>query len=154
MAMVKVGTVDVFVLMRESGRWLALALQRSLTTRCPASWEIVHGHIDADEEPEEAAVRELREETGLSADRLYSVRVQPIYIVKTHTVQIGVGFAALVAPGSAVTLGAEHMAHAWLPIDEAMARYSWPAERAGLRECLELFGNGDAGTVDDVLRVF
>ncbi|MDB4888032.1 MAG: hydrolase [Gemmatimonadetes bacterium] len=154
MATVEAGTVDVFVLARDGAEWRALVLQRANDTRCPTAWETVHGHIEAGEEPEQAAVRELREETGLTAERLYSVRVQPIYLVRTHTVHLGVGFAAIVSRHDAITLGAEHMAHAWLPVEQAMARYAWPAERAGLRECLELLGTGDAGPLEDVLRVF
>jgi dATP pyrophosphohydrolase len=154
MATIEAGTVDVFVLSRESGKWLALVLQRSHETRCPSAWETVHGHIEAGEEPEDAAVRELREETGLAAERLYSIRVQPIYLVRTHTVQLGVGFAAIVDSTVPVTLGNEHMACEWLPAERAMERFVWPAERTGLRECLELLARGDAGHVEDVLRVF
>jgi len=153
MATVVAGTVDVFVLARDGDDWRVLVLQRGGDTRCPGSWETVHGHIDAGEEPEDAALRELREETGLAAQRLYSVRVQPIYIVKTHTVHLGVGFAAIVSVNARVTLGTEHAAHEWLSPDEALRRYAWPSERAGLREALELLGGGDAGPLEDVLRV-
>jgi 8-oxo-dGTP pyrophosphatase MutT (NUDIX family) len=153
MATVVAGTVDVWVLAREGGEWYALVLQRGLETRCPTSWETVHGHIEAGEEPEDAAVRELREETGLSAERLYSVRVQPIYLVRTHTVHLGIGFAAIVSRDAPPTLGSEHMAHEWLPVSEALERYAWPSERTGLRECMELLGGGDAGALEDVLRV-
>ena len=154
MATVEAGTVDVFILARDGARWVVLALQRALDTRCPTAWETVHGRIEAGEEPEDAAVRELREETGLAAERLYSVRVQPIYIVKTHTVQLGVGFAAIVSQAAPVTLGEEHMAHEWLPAEQALERFVWPSERTGLRECLDLLAGGDAGPVEDVLRVF
>lgn len=154
MATVVAGTVDVFVLAREDERWLALVLQRATDTRCPLAWETVHGHIEPGEEPEQAAVRELREETGLDADRLYSIRVQPIYLVRTRTVHLGVGFAAIVRRADPVRLGPEHRAHEWLPAEEALQRYVWPAERAGLRDCLELLAGGDAGPVEDVLRVF
>lgn len=153
MATVVAGTVDVFVIARRESAWRVLALRRGPATRCPGSWETVHGHIDAGEEPEDAARRELREETGLAAERLYSVRVQPIYIVKTHTVHLGVGFAAVVDDRAPVTLGGEHEAHEWLSADEALARFAWPSERAGLREALELLASGDAGPLEDVLRV-
>lgn len=153
MATVNAGTVDVFVIAREGEAWRALVLQRSHDTRCPGSWETVHGHIEPGEEPEQAALRELAEETGLVAERMYSVRVQPIYIVRTHTVQLGVGFAAIVDHRQEVTRGTEHTAHEWLPVEEALARYSWPSERTGLRECMELLGTGDAGPLEDVLRV-
>jgi 8-oxo-dGTP pyrophosphatase MutT (NUDIX family) len=154
MATIEAGTVDVFVLAREGARWLVLALQRARDTRCPTAWETVHGHIEPGEEPEDAAVRELHEETGLAPERLYSVRVQPIYIVKTHTVQLGVGFAAIVDRNAGIRLGEEHMAHEWLPADQAVERFVWPAERVGLRECLDLLAGGDAGPVEDVLRVY
>lgn len=153
MATVMAGTVDVFVLARDGDDWRVLVLQRARDTRCPTAWEPVHGHIESGEEPEEAAVRELREETGLAVERLYSIHVQPIYIVKTHTVQLGVGFAAVVDGGATVTLGAEHMAYEWLPPEQAVERFVWPADGRGLRDCLALLASGDAGPVEDVLRV-
>lgn len=153
MATIEAGTVDVFVLARAGDDWRVLVLQRREETRCPGSWETVHGHIEPGEEPEQAAVRELREETGLVAARLYSVRVQPIYIVRTHTVQLGVGFAAIVDSAVPLALGAEHITAAWLSPAEAMGRFAWPAERTALAEVLQLLANGDAGPLEDVLRV-
>jgi len=153
MATIEAGTVDVFVLSRVTDTWRVLLLQRASDTRCPGSWESVHGHIEHGEEPEQAAVREVREETGLAVQRLYSVRVQPFYVVRTHVIQIGVGFAAIVSAAPEPALGSEHVAFEWLEPDAALARSSWPAERTGLREALELLARGDAGPLDDVLRV-
>ena len=68
MAEVRVGTVDVLVIRPLIGGWRVLALQRGADTRCPGAWETVHGHIEAGEEPEDAAVREVREETGLAVE--------------------------------------------------------------------------------------
>lgn len=36
-------------------------------------WEIPGGYVDLGENPEDAAVRELKEETGYSVDKLYSL---------------------------------------------------------------------------------
>ena len=47
-------------------------LRACRTTRCPASWETVHGHVEPNETPEGAAVREVQEETGLALERLYA----------------------------------------------------------------------------------
>jgi len=38
--------------------------------------------------------------------------------------------------------------------EQALARFAWPRERTALREILVLLGSGDAGPVEDVLRVF
>lgn len=147
---VRVGVVDVYVL-RPSGQ--VLLLQRRLDTRCPGSWETVHGHIEPAEAPEAAAVREVREETGLSVERLYNVTVQPFYLHRYKAVQLAVVFAAFVAEGTAVTLGPEHQHSEWLSVDEALARYTWPRSRAALNDIVDLLHTGDAGVVEDVLRV-
>ena len=153
MATIDVGTIDVYVISPGSDGWRVLTLQRSLTTRCPTAWETVHGRIEPGEEPEQAAVREVREETGLGVERLYNVSVQPFYLHKTHTVELAVCFAAFVVPGAPVVLGEEHSRHEWLTPDAALERFVWPRERRALREVMQLLQGGDAGPVEDVLRV-
>jgi dATP pyrophosphohydrolase len=145
-----VGVVDVYVV-RPS--WHVLLLQRREGTRCPGSWETVHGHIEPSESPEAAAVREVREETGLVVERLYNVTVQPFYLHRYGAVQLAVVFAAFVAEDSPVVVGTEHQQAEWLTIDEALARYTWPRSRAALNDLVDLLGSGDAGVVEDVLRV-
>ena len=154
MTSIDVGTVDVFVIRPLASGWRLLALQRAMNTRCPGAWEPVHGHVEPGEEPQDAAVREVREESGLDVERLYVVRVQPFYLRKTRTVQLAIVFAAFVAETAEVVIAGEHQAHAWLTIDEALDRYGFPAERQSLREIVELLSSGDAGPVDDVMRVF
>ena len=148
---VHVGVVDVYVIRPSS--WQVLVLQRATNTRCPGSWETVHGHIEADEAPEAAAVREVREETGLAVERLYNVTVQPFYLHRYKAVQLAVVFAAFVTESSAVTLGPEHQQCEWVTVDDALARYTWPRSRAALNDIVDLLQAGDAGAVDDVLRV-
>ena len=154
MTPIEVGTIDVFVVRPLAAGWRVLALQRGQHARCPGAWEPVHGHIDPGEAPEQAAVRELREETGLAAERLYVVRVQPFYVRATRTLQLAVVFAAFVAEPADVVIGTEHVRSEWLTVDDALARYAFPGERASLREVVELLAAGDAGPVDDVMRVF
>lgn len=149
----EIGTIDVYVIRPLQEGWRVLVLQRALDTRCPTAWEAVHGHIEHGEEPEDAAVREVREETGLDVARLYNVTVQPFYLHRSHTVQLAVVFAAFVEEPGAVTLGAEHQRSEWLSVDQALERFQWPREREALREIAHLLRTGDAGPVEDVLRV-
>jgi 8-oxo-dGTP pyrophosphatase MutT (NUDIX family) len=130
-----------------------LAVQRSLDTRCPTAWETVHGRLEPGEQPEDAAVREVREETGLEIARLYNVTVQPFYLHSTHVVQLAVVFAAFVSEPATVVTGPEHQRAEWLSVADARARFHWPRERAALDEIVALLSNGDAGPVEDVLRV-
>jgi dATP pyrophosphohydrolase len=149
----KVGAVDVYVLRRAGDEWQVLLLQRTAGTRCPGSWEAVHGRIEPGERPEEAALREVREETGLEAERLYNVTVQAFYLHTANAVMLAVVFAAIVRDPAAVTLGPEHERAEWLGIPEATARYTWPRSRAVLAEIAHLLRGGDAGAAEDVLRV-
>ena len=151
---VRAGTVDVVVIRPLAGGWRVLALQRAPDTRCPLAWETVHGHIESGEEPEDAAVREVREETGLAVARLYNVRVVPFYLHKTRTLQLSLVFAAFVDEPGRVVVGPEHQDAVWLSVDEAGARFAFPSERQSLREIVELLSTGDAGPVDDVMRIF
>jgi type II secretory ATPase GspE/PulE/Tfp pilus assembly ATPase PilB-like protein/8-oxo-dGTP pyrophosphatase MutT (NUDIX family) len=153
MTQIEVGTVDVFAIRPLAAGWRVLALQRAPNTRCPTAWEPVHGHIEPGEEPADAARRELREEAGLEAAKLYIVRVQPFYLRKLNAVELAIVFAAFVDEPAAVTIANEHRDFAWLTVDDALARYAFPAERASLREAVELLAAGHAGPVDDVMRV-
>ena len=153
MTSVTPGVVDVFVIRPLSPEWLVLVLQRSADTRCPGAWETIHGRIEPGERPEHAALREVTEESGLVARRLYSITVHPFYLHAHQTVQLAIVFAAFVDEPATVTTGPEHRAHLWLPVEEALARFAWPRERVSMREIVALLASGDAGPVEDVLRI-
>ena len=148
------GVVDVFVIRPLASGWRVLVLQRAPDTRCPGAWETVHGRIEPGERPEHAAVREVREESGLGVERLYNITVMPFYLHGFQTVQLAVVFAAFVAEPGEVALGPEHRRAEWLSVAEATARFIWPRERVAMGEIVALLAAGDAGPVEDVLRVF
>jgi 8-oxo-dGTP pyrophosphatase MutT (NUDIX family) len=150
---IHVGVVDVYVIRPYRAEWLVLSLQRSRETRCPGSWETVHGRIEPNERPEQAAVREVREETGLELDRLYNVTCQPFYLHAAGVVQMAVVFAAFVREDTDVRLGPEHDRYDWLSMGDAAVRFTWPREREALEHIRILLGTGDAGPAEDVLRV-
>lgn len=148
-----VSLVDVLVLRPGAGGFECLVLCRSGIGRSPGSWEMVHGKADPGESPVEAALRELREETGFSPLRLYNLsRVESFYLHKSDSVTLVAMFAAFV-DGSGVTLSEEHTDFVWLPVDEARRKFSWPREVRCLDDAMRLVGQGHAGTLEDVLRV-
>jgi 8-oxo-dGTP pyrophosphatase MutT (NUDIX family) len=152
MTQISADVVDVYVIRPYRSAWRVLVMQRAKGTRCPGSWETVHGHIEPGETPEQAAVRETREEAGLSIERLYNVTVQSFYLHRINTVELAVVFAAFVAEPGDVTLDAEHTVHEWLPLEIARKRFTWPRSRAALDDIVELLKRGHAGPVEDVLR--
>lgn len=133
--------------------WRVLTLQRGPDTRCTGAWEIVHGRIEAGERPEDAAVRETLEETGLAVRRLYSITTNAFYLHQTGIVHLALVFAAVVDRDAAVVLGAEHGASAWRTFRGAAAVLAWPREVEALSHVQRLLRRGDAGAVEDVLRI-
>lgn len=153
MTELRVGVVDVYVIRRSAAGLEVLAMQRAAGTRCATAWEVVHGRIEEGERPEAAAIREVHEETGLEVDRLYNVTCQAFYLHRSGTVQVAVVFAALIDAPEAVTLGPEHERCEWVALDVAARRLAWPREREALPHIAILLAGGDAGPVEDVLRV-
>lgn len=154
MTSVTVSLVDVLALRGAGDALECLVLRRGAGGRCPGSWEAVHGHIEEGESPAEAALRELREETGLVAERLYNLsRVETFYLHRLDALALVPVFVAFLPGDGTVTLSTEHDASAWLPVREAVTRLAWPRERRALEDAVQLFGTGHAGALEDVLRV-
>ncbi len=146
--------VDTYALRGAGGTLEILTLRRSGNGRCPGSWETVHGTIEPGETPVQASMRELREETGLVADKFYNLsRTEAFYQHRTDELALIPVFAAFVAPGATVRLSAEHDRAEWLRARDAARRFAWPRERRAVEDILSIVGGGDAGLLEDVLRV-
>lgn len=146
------GVVDVAVVRRVGRGWRVLTLERAPGTRSTGAWEIVHGSIEPGETPVQAAIRELREETGLAPERLYSITVNPFYLPRHDTVQLAVAFAAVVGTARFM-LGTEHARARWETFAAARRRLAWPRTHELLRHIAWILRAGDAGAVEDVLLV-
>src|SRR5437868_13237407 len=154
MSGIAVRYIDVYVLRRVSDAWEVLALRRAPGTRCTGAWEAVHGHLEDGERPVAAALRELREETGFEAERLYNLsRVETFYRHATDEVALIPVFVALVVAGRDPLLGAEHDAFDWRSLPAAGAALAWPRSARALEDIARIFAGVDAGALEDVLRV-
>jgi len=151
---VQVSFIDAYLLRSGAAGFEVLVLRRAPGGRSPGSWETVHGHIEPGETPVQAALRELREETGVEPARLYNVsRVEAFYRHQTNEIVLIPVFAGMVDARAAVRHSAEHDRAEWLEPRQAAARFSWPRERRALDDVLSILGSGDAGLLEDVLRV-
>ncbi|HYU36912.1 MAG TPA: NUDIX domain-containing protein, partial [Gemmatimonadales bacterium] len=143
---IRVDVIDAYVLRPGASGLEVLVLRRAPGGRSPGSWETVHGHIEPGETPVQAALRELREETGLEPARLYNLsRVEAFYRHRTNDIVLIPVFAGVMDARAAVRHSAEHDRAEWLTPPDATARFSWPRERRALDDVLSILGSGDAG---------
>ena len=116
MTKIKPGVVELFVIKHNDGDWRVLVLQRAADGKRPNSWETVYGKVDAREKPEKAAVRELKEETGLNVQQVRFVIVQDCinsseFYKPAHFVLLN--YTCVVEPGE-VVLNDEAEEFRWL----------------------------------------
>jgi len=84
-------------------------------------WEIPAGKLDAGERPEACAVRELQEETGVSAKRWTALGLYiPAPSLFTELIHLYLARELLV--GAASPDADEELELQWLPLDEAIAQ--------------------------------
>jgi dihydroneopterin triphosphate diphosphatase len=135
--------IDCHVFRRREGREEWLVLRRSPHVRIPDCWQMVSGEVEPGEKAYEAALRELREETGLEPVRFYQAsHVNSFYLAARDEIILTPVFAAEVAADAQVRLSEEHTEHEWVAWEEAVRRYPWPGQRNALRTIREQFLEG------------
>ena len=129
----RVTGVDVWPYRQSEGGAEFLLLHRSGRDGAPF-WQGVSGWIEEGEAPHLAALRELREETGLDALELYTVdAVFDLYAWKRGTVEAIVPFAALVEADTEPQLSSEHDEWRWESLEAALDLVPYEPQRAALR---------------------
>ena len=104
------------------------------------TWQPVMGHLEDHESPEQAAARELLEETGFDVTGPHCRRfkaleqVHPYYLPHRNAIMLSPRFIVEAAADWEPTLNHEHDAHRWIPLDNADADFMWPGQRACLAE--------------------
>lgn len=116
---------------------VALAARR--TRRGHLVWGLPKGEVEPDETPEEAAVREVREETGLLArivEPLGDIRY--VYVWGGVRVRKRVHFFLMRATGGRLADHDEEMEDVrWFPLDRAVRLAAYRGEREVLRRAAE-----------------
>jgi dATP pyrophosphohydrolase len=111
--------------------------------REPAGWwQSVTGSLEPGETPRDAAIRELREETGLAGDGLLDLGINERFTIAPAwrgrfapgvTENLEHAFALrLPAAGEVVLDPAEHLRFEWLPLQAALERATSPTNRAAI----------------------
>jgi 8-oxo-dGTP pyrophosphatase MutT (NUDIX family) len=121
----------------DDGAEIVLAARR--TRRGDLAWGLPKGLIEPEETPEEAAVREVREETGLEAEVEASLGdIRYFYVWEGVRVRKAVHFFLMRATGGDVSLHDHEMEDVqWFPLSVALRRATYKGEREVLQRAAE-----------------
>ncbi|QOV88856.1 NUDIX domain-containing protein [Humisphaera borealis] len=121
-----------------------LQLRRAADDYLGGTWQIVRGTSHTGEKAWEAALRELKEETGLVPREFYKLSLmEHFYLVPGETVWHVPSFVAVINREDAVRLNEEHDALRWIPRDRIDAETMWAGERLVLAEVMrEILDSG------------
>ncbi len=119
----RIQELNVYVVVRNGDRILVLR-------RKDGFWEFPGGGVDWGESPEQAAARELREETGIAAGKLEMLGITSAVYKKgeddKHSVYI---VYATDTSGTDVVIGGEHDEYRWLnKMEASFLKYGFNAE--------------------------
>lgn len=149
--------VTVLVFRRASGRVEFLQLRRAKDPH-RGTWQPIMGGIAPAETAPAAAIRELREESGLDARSpacrgLWSLdQVSPFYMHALDAIILSPTFAAEAAPDWEPTLNAENDDSRWVRSDAVLDSFVWPGHAAACREITEWLLKPGSGC-EPLLRV-
>jgi dATP pyrophosphohydrolase len=120
-----------------------LQLRRSVGDYLGGTWQIVRGRFEPGESAWQAALRELREETGLAPAEFYKLSLlESFYLIPGETIWQVPSFVAVVPREAEVVLNEEHEAFRWVPRERIDAETMWAGERLVLAEVVREICDG------------
>lgn len=122
------GLIELHIVRDFGSEVNTLALQRGEKELYPNIWQPVTGKIRQGETAVQAALRELKEETGLLPEKLFAApNVNSYYSHEKDTIVMIPVFLAM-CPHGEVNLSDEHQGFEWVTFSEALLRYAWPGQ--------------------------
>lgn len=117
---IKSFSITTFICKKNNGTGKYLIIKRSSKT-LEGNWQMVSGLVEKGEKPWEAALREVKEETGIIPSKLFSAnKTEIFYEANQNCINIVPVFLAFADEDTPVKLNpAEHNDYKWITFEEA-----------------------------------
>lgn len=144
--------VVVLVVRPRAGGYQLLLARRAEGKYMGGTWQLISGGLKSDETAWEGALREMREETGLTPSGFYRLStLASFYRPDNDSLNTAPMFCAFVDENAIVTLNPEHSEFEWVDLDAAQSRLMWPNDRQALAEVRDILLGG--GSTREYLRI-
>ncbi|MBT7264817.1 MAG: NUDIX domain-containing protein [Waddliaceae bacterium] len=132
--------VIVHVLKKYDNEWRCLLLRRC-SKFLPGNWQMITGKVQEKETAIKAALRELREESGLTPDRFYSADFVETFFLHTYNmVCFAPVFVAFIDQEQEIILSPqEHDDYKWVSFSDAFSILEFSGQRTALHHIQEEF---------------
>ncbi|SMO36354.1 NUDIX hydrolase [Gracilimonas mengyeensis] len=122
--------IDVYPYKIKNGVPLFLIFKRSSGKIYANQWRMVGGKVKEGEAYWEAALRELKEETGITPTNFWTIpSVNQFYEAKTDSIHSIPAFAAEIDAKADIVLDDEHSEYKWIGVEGMAPFISWPEQR-------------------------
>jgi 8-oxo-dGTP pyrophosphatase MutT (NUDIX family) len=138
------GLVECFLFRKRKGKIEYLMLKRSAKVVFPGMWQCVVGTLDPGEEILKGMKREIKEETGLKARKMWWLESSVVaYRPKMDRLLPVAFFAGEVGSEEKVKLSDEHVAYKWVPFLTALRMLRWRTQKIAIAETEQAIVRGD-----------
>ena len=140
MSEIKVRVIDCHIAYYNDKKycWKFLLLKRSKDTAYPGIWQGVTGKIKNSELPYKTALRELMEETGLNAEKLWTIdKVNNFYDAERDIMNLIPVFGVTVNSTN-IVVSREHSEYKWCNINETIKLLTWNQQKKGIKIFYEM----------------
>lgn len=146
MTRVKVKQIDSYIYQNTEAGPVYLMLKRSAGKHYEHLWQGIAGEIEKGETATQTVIRELKEETGKEAKKVFVAdHIASFYDARNDRIQM-VPIFGIEVDNSEVQLSEEHSDYKWVSFEEALDLLTWKGQKEGLRTVHDEIVSGDDRT--------
>ncbi len=132
--------IEAHIFRNNGGELEFLLLKRAKTEIYPGLWQMVTGSIEKNEKAFQTALREIKEETGITPVKFWIVpNVNSFYSEKYDSIYLIPVFAALANMNDEVRISEEHCEFKWVTRKDAEKMLVWPGQIRSLNIICDYF---------------
>ena len=138
-----VRVIDAYIFRQTEDGLKFLLLKRAKTKMYEHLWQGVAGKIEGDETASEAAIRELKEETGFEPVRMFVAdHVSKFYEVHGDRINL-VPVFGIEVDREDVTISEEHCEFKWVNFETARDTLIWKGQKEGITSVFDMLNSND-----------